>query len=402
MSPFLCNVCNIFLDTSIEGFILHARSHFKHNSTVQCPVCCKEFNRFRKLQRHLNSSNCKRTTHILHNDQLVSVLLPKEQLDNLVLETNNENINPDPSHESDLRDEIFDIESQANEQLIDGADDTRMTLAESLIAPIQDENSILTEFISTITECSARHGFTDVGVTDIASKIVKVLYTAFTHQTLNIESIADRMLEVSKSSYIRNQLISKLKCYVKPREVTVDSSIFYIIPPSQSIKALLSNKVLLNDIKNNMIHHRKIDINQNKIYFSRQDGELFESLDKHILHITIWVDDVNASRSFTRLSKHNLFAITMCIDNMTYNTSKYSKQLDLVMIGMRDEINKNDALRICLNQIVDDLKELQKNGINIFHDGEQYQFIPTLLSICGDNRAKPEIIGYNYVSTEMF
>lgn len=410
MDHCFCNVCNIFIDVSIKGFPLHAKSHFRNKRKVGCPVCCKEFQHSRPFNRHIYLSNCTRTIYFLDNQQLVSVRLPEE---NVVIQEQNDSESMAIDEESipelpidqiiaspgnNQNDEVYDIESQANEELLN---DDGSIVHESFI-DVGTEDGLLSEFVRTMTECSARHGITDVGITDIVSKMIEVLHDTISNRTLNVDKIMERMLEISKSAYIRNQLISKLKTYVKPVEVTVGTSKFYIIPPSKSIKAALTNKNLLEDIIKNMNHDRRIDVDQNKIYHSRKDGESFQNLDKHILHITLWVDDVNASRSFTRLSKHNLFVISMCIDNISYNISKYSKQLDLVVIGMRDDVNKNDALRICINRIVDDLKELQKDGIDIFHNGKLYHFIPKLLSICGDNRAKPEIIGYNYVSIIMF
>ena len=346
-----CDCCGLDLILNIDVFVNHAQKHFKANDTVSCPVCNKNQSLFKNFKRHLK-------THI----------------------------------------SVFSENSISTEINIDLNQNVELNQEEN-IATVQKvtELDCVKDLWKIAIETSARHSITKVGVRSLLTEFVPFFRDCFTNKEFNIEYLADQMVKSVSSVTQQNNAVELFPTYVRPLEIDLKESTHFFIKPSETLQAMMKNKRIVSSIMKNRRYEEQFDKKFDKVFWHRKDGELFKDDPNDELHITIFSDDANFSSAMSRNKKHKLFAMTMQVDEVGYEISKSVKEMDLVLISYTEFITKEDALKMCIRAVVEDMKHLEKQKLILIHNGREHKFTPKIKSVCGDNLAKAFLLQLNQV-----
>lgn len=163
---------------------------------------------------------------------------------------------------------------------------------------------------------------------------------------------------------------------------------------------MIKNKRILRSLLNGA---KKLtpsyDQNYSRIISNRKDGLMFEFEREDVLPFSLFIDDFTLSFAKNRKTSLKLTAITMRMETLSYEIAKSEYEMDIVILTKASELMKENALKMVIRAIVEDLNSVAENGIEYSIDGKTGKLYPKLTSICGDNLAKPMLAQYSKVST---
>ena len=196
----------------------------------------------------------------------------------------------------------------------------------------------------------------------------------------------------------QNKYFAEKFDYVEPEKVTLGyddngkEESFLYIPIKKLLHALLKHEDILAEVTNG---HKSQDGKMRDFC----DGQAFEqnelfSSEMNALQIILYYDDFQTVNPLgTRIKKNKIGAFYFSLGNIA---PQFRSRLELIqlLILCHSELVKKYGVSRVVQILVDDIKSLEQEGLDIVIDGMNYNFRGTISCIVTDNLAAHTLSGF--------
>ena len=185
--------------------------------------------------------------------------------------------------------------------------------------------------------------------------------------------------------------------YVAPVSIDIgDGDKIVYVPLLENLKCLLSHEDIVSFIIDN--HHQIRSNHSNGVIHNFRSSEKCQQnsflLSSNNIHISLYIDDFVLTNPLgTSAKTHKLCAIYYLINNIPFALRSKLHNIQLVSLFPSSHIKKH-GFDIILRKLVEDLKILETNGVNVELNGQHVIFFGTITALVADNLASHEIGGY--------
>lgn len=395
---------------SREDYMNHMSDHLQESATFQCSLhnCKSMISQKRQFQKHMSRDHPVNafggTSHTAEiNDQASTesschVNLTDGSEENVDMEAGDvgdeEIEQEDPYPEHIIKDDIARFYLKLEGECL---------MATMTVQEISEEIARLTEYSHHCLRKTLYQQLSNIGLPELAIK--SIIHTTFDSDPVFNVHHKDKDIEYLGSDYFRNKYWHKRFPFVQPEEIYfgVNDAGKKRVAQYVSIKETL--QVLLRDeeIRKMILKSFQREGNTPTVLEDFCDGSGYaahkcQHADGKCLQLLLFQDAFDFAAFGPSAGVHKPIGFYWTLGNLP---SEYRSQLDLILLAymilekdtratMQEELDGRDILKETLAPLLDELKRLNTEGIEI--DGEK---IPVcLLYIIGDSLGQHTIGGY--------
>lgn len=348
------------VESHLEQYFEHIRGHERNKEGFKCPsqLCLRRFHRKSVLQSHMKNYCFKMKESATSH--------PVSQYIALVRNSNSEYSERSPEQ-------------------------CHLALTVSSESPNNSETSsqIFDKVVQLLVDFNTRSGLPMKSLQTFTSKLVSTLKEILPSDEVAVGSIFEEistkilsLYQISKSFKINNDFTepTKLQVYGK--------SGFYC-----SIKHTVEVMLKCPQIRDEIDRDFEQEPRKNGNMYSFKDGTKCNERNLKMIRLVLFFDDFDLHANQKRLYNDSVLICFLVIENLGRKFISSASRLPLVLILRRSQCSNECELKFFVSRLIQDLNDLNHEGIQI--DDQTYHC--ELIAICGDSKAKAEILSYSAV-----
>lgn len=248
----------------------------------------------------------------------------------------------------------------------------------------------ITSYVSTLLDMIVKLIKTKISTSFISTKDLDVIFA-------QINSIIN---SISKSEYRFLKQCKSYFNYEAPTEIKLNSNEerAYYIPLKQSLRSMLQNEQLLQSIVDHINSlSNYVTKDQDLILSNRQGRSIISNIShqqhSNVLLLKLYTDGISITNPIgAKRDFHKFTCFYYLLDNMPECIRSKVDSIGLFCICYSKHLNDQNSARILMDVLVNDLNNLQNEGITIACPSSRIHFVFSTVS--GDNLAANEIGGF--------
>lgn len=264
--------------------------------------------------------------------------------------------------------------------------------------------------LSSIIELSQQHFITTLNDSDLQNDIKTRITDMFQSSHIFLSNIYSSVNGCLRSTYSRNIYFKKFFHIVMPIQINLgfDNNhkpcYYHYIPILNTLEVLLTN----SNIRQFCLNSYNNSCNDN-VLFDIQSGNIIKNNsflqgNKNTLQIILYQDAFEVCNPLgASKKKFKLVGLYMILGNLPAYLRSKVEHIQLVFLCYEKYITFFGWEKI-IEPLINDLRNLEKNGIVISVANEPINFIGTVVAMLGDNLGSHQIGGFteNFNSSEYF
>lgn len=350
------------LRSHLSQYFAHIKSHERNSEPFKCPSlsCSRRFYRQKKLQSHMDDS-CFKSPISSQNDPILMV----SQIMNKVGTDSSASTN---DHTRNLPKRAA-VEDELNIEAFD--------------------SKIFDKIVQVLLAFNTKSGLPMKSLQDFTFELIAILKDVVSKGEIEGGSIMDGIMQKIMSLYQINKSFKINNDFIEPTKMQVYGKSGFYCSIKNTIQLMLKCPRIKAKIDEDLNERPKNDGN----LYSFKDGSKCHERHLKMIRLVLFFDDFDLHANQKRLYNDSVLICFLVIENLGRKFVSSARRLPLVLIIRRSQCSNESELKFFMTHLIQDLNELKNIGLKI--DNQSYHC--ELIAVCGDSKAKAEILSYSTV-----